>query len=139
MRERSVLTDWCLIVNCRDPANKGIVERHLSDYDPILCRLANFVPDLEIDLVRHPLIERRNAHSGKVVPFRWVRVLGCGVSQLLNEGKNIHPRSKFPDWFECCFRVFEKLISLPIQEPNSDEPSAHTDFFAANFERPLSF
>src|SRR5258706_9690040 len=58
MSEWPSLADGTLVVNLRDSAHECVIERYLSDRHTLLTRLLRFIPGLEAELVRPPIVIR---------------------------------------------------------------------------------
>ena|SRR5438105_724322 len=68
------LADRRFVVDSAYSPNEDIVEKHLPDDDPGFRGFPNLIPDLEINLMCHPVIKGRNAEGGDVVPFHWMAI-----------------------------------------------------------------
>ncbi len=116
------------------PPNVCIVKGHFADDHPVFRGFPNLVPDLEIDLFGHPVVKGRNSKGGHVVPFYRVVVFRGGVREFLNKGEEVNPSSGFSQRAQGQLRVLEELVSLSVDEPNSDQLSVNPDFLAADFQ-----
>src|SRR5260370_36569120 len=139
MPERPALPDRRLVVDCRDPMDQILVERHFLDHHAVFCCFPDLVPDFEINRMRHPIVERRTGKHGHVVPFHRVDVFRLRLRDSLNEREQVNPLPYVYEAVERLLRLLQELVSLSVEENNSDELSTDLNFFAADFQRLPAF
>src|SRR5690242_4047964 len=91
------LADRRLAVKCGYPPKKFVIERYLPDDRAIFRGFANLVPDLEINLMGHPIVKGGNGKDSHVVPFHGIAKMRRSVRDLLNEGEDVNSRMGFPE------------------------------------------